>query len=159
MDIPASENPFKANVKTDEKPKKLATPASWAKGQSGNPAGRPATGFQGFKDRLAWWMESKTIGEIKKLVSNPKKWDKLVSADAMVARRIYEACGPDGTGDFIAILDRLLGKPTQTTELNVTHGLADRLDKAEAIMLESKPVDAEYAVIPSVPVVADLEEE
>ena len=133
---------------------------SWKPGQSGNPKGRPATGFQGFKDRLQHWLETKTIGDIEALVSNPKKWKKLVSIDAMVAKRIHAACAADGTGDFIAILDRLLGKPAQTAEVNVTHGLADRLDKAEAILLESTPVIKNTVQALTIqPVINQLEEE
>lgn len=145
MTLPDSENPPLANANS----KKLGNP-NWQKGVSGNPKGKPITGFQGFKDRLQHWLETKTVGEIEMLVTNPKKWKKLVSVDAMVARRIHQACGADGTGDFIAILDRLLGKPAQTAEINVTHGLADRLDRAEAILLESKPViDAEHLQVTS----------
>ena len=108
----------------------------WKKGTSGNPAGRPKAGMQSFKDRLAHWMETKTLKEIKAIVEDDKKLDKLLSIDAMVAQRIRQACKADGGADFVMILDRLLGKPAQTADVNVTHGLADRLDKAEAMLIE-----------------------
>ena len=123
-------------------PAKKGNP-NWVKGTSGNALGRPKAGIVAFKDRLAYWLEQKTVGEIKALIENPKKWDKLLSVDAMVARRIADACGKSGGADFVAILDRLLGKPALMAELNVTHGLADRLDKAEAL-LGHAVIDAEY---------------
>ena len=122
---------------------------NWTKGKSANPAGRPAAGMQSFKDRLAHWLETKTIGEIEAIVTNPKKWNKLLSVDAMVARRISQACKGDGGADFIAILDRLLGKPSQTSEINVTHGLADRLDRAEKILLEGKATPLPMLPLPT----------
>ena len=126
----------------------LTTPAkkpNSGRFQVGNPGspGRPKAGLQSFKDRLAHWLETKTIGDIQEIIENPKKWNKLLSVDAMVARRIADACGKSGGNDFVAILDRLLGKPALMAELNVTHGLADRLDKAEAL-LGSTVIDAEY---------------
>lgn len=110
---------------------------NWLNGNSGNPAGRPKAGMQSFKDRLARWLETKTYKEIKELVDNEKKWDKLLSIDAMVVRRIHEACQKDKTGDFVALLDRLLGKPAITADLQVTHALADRLDAAERLLAQS----------------------
>lgn len=121
-----------------EKPYKLGgmSGKGFMPGQTGNPAGRPKAGMQSFKDRLARWLETKTYKEIQELVDNPKKWDKLLSIDAMVVRRIHEACQKDKTGDFVALLDRLLGKPAITADLQVTHALADRLDHAEKLLLE-----------------------
>lgn len=78
-----------------------------------NPKGRPAAGFQSFKDRLAYWLDTKTIGEIRKIVEDEKKFDKLVAIDALVARRISEASKQGSTSDFASILDRLVGKPNQ----------------------------------------------
>lgn len=112
------------------------------KGNTFGISGRPAAGLQSFKDRLAYWMDHKTIGEIKAIIDNPKKWNKLLSSDAMVARRIHEAASKNGNSDFIALLDRLLGKPAITAEVAVTHGLAERLDKAEALMLDAPVIDA-----------------
>lgn len=121
--------------------------------------GRTATGLQSFKDRLAYWMNHKTIGEIKAIIDNPKKWDKLLSADAMVARRIHSAAGKDGNSDFVALLDRLLGKPAITAEVAVTHGLAERLDRAEAMMLESSPVPVMTIDHPVMDLVTSVDEE
>lgn len=100
-----------------------------------NPKGRPKAG-QSFKDRLAYWLDTKTLKQIRAIVEDETKLDKLPAVDAMVARRIAQACKADGGQDFLMILDRLLGKPSQAVEMNVTHGLAARLDRAEAILLE-----------------------
>jgi hypothetical protein len=108
-----------------------------------NPAGRPVTGLQSFKDRLTHWLETKTIGDIETIVNNPKKWNKLLSIDALVARRIHEAAQKSGTSDFVALLDRLLGKPAMTADLVVTHELGTRLDAAEKILA----ADAEFVEI------------
>lgn len=108
------------------------------KGQpSINPRGRPAAGMQSFKDRLAYWLDTKTITEIEQIVDNPKKWGKLLAVDALVARRIVEAAKASGGNDLSIILDRLLGKPAITADLQVTHALASRLDAAEAALLGS----------------------
>ena len=103
------------------------------KGFVGNPAGRPKAG-QSFKDRLAYWLETKTLKEIRAIVEDEKKFDKMPAIDCMVAQRVRQACKADGGSDFLMILDRLLGKPAMTAEVNVTHGLADRLDRAERIL-------------------------
>lgn len=124
------------------KPKKYANATSFQRGNKLS-KGRPAAGMQSFKDRLVRWLETKTYKEIQELVDNPKRWDKLLSIDAMVVRRIHEACQKDKTGDFNAVLDRLLGKPAITGDLQVTHALADRLDSAEKLLA----TDAVFEVI------------
>lgn len=110
----------------------------WAKGYSPNPKGRPKTGFQSFKDRLLYWVEEKTLKELKSLVDDPdeKRLDKLLAIDAMVVQRVRAACRKDGNQDFIAVLDRLLGKPMQAVEATVTHALAARLDEAEKLLTD-----------------------
>lgn len=126
-------NPLKANN------------TSWKPGISGNAKGRPATGLQGFKDRLSHWIETKTLKEIKALVDDPdeKKLDKMYAADVMVVQRVRAACKQSGGADFQMILDRLLGKPAITGDLQVTHALADRLDSAEKLLA----TDAAFEII------------
>lgn len=85
----------------------------WKRGVSGNILGRPG-GYQNFRDRLLWWLETKTIREIEELVDKKADWDDLCAIDGMVVRRIHAAVKTDGgVSDFTAILDRLLGKPPQ----------------------------------------------
>lgn len=123
-------------------PRKRGAPrTAWKPGVSANPAGRPAAGFQSFKDRLARWLETKTLKEIQAIVEDEKKFNKLLSVDAMVARRIHQACKASGGADFQMILDRLLGKPAITADLQVTHALASRLDAAEQLLLSSPVIE------------------
>jgi hypothetical protein len=61
----------------------------WKKGQSGNPAGRPKAGMQSFRDRLVYWLETKTYGDIKRLIDDPdeRKLGKLAAIDVIVLHR------------------------------------------------------------------------
>lgn len=133
---------------TEKSTKRPLPRTAWKAGVSANPAGRPAAGMQSFKDRLAHWMDTKTIGDIEAIIENPKKWNKLLAVDALVARRISEAAKKSGTSDFVALLDRLLGKPAITADLIVTHELGTKLDKAEKMLatdvefVEVKPLPA-----------------
>lgn len=121
-------------------------------GKSGNPSGRPRAGTQAFADRLAYWLETKTIDEIKAIVRNTKEWGKLPAIDGIVVRRINAALMKAGSNaDFTAVLDRFVGRPVQPVagEFKVTHGLADRLKRAmqivdepdEPITLDSQEVE------------------
>lgn len=106
-------------------------------GESGNLAGRPVNGLQDLSVRLKYWLERKTIQEIKDLVKDKEAWGKLLSIDGILVRRIEAAMRKDGsTADFTAVLDRLVGKPVQpiAAEFKVTHGLADRIKRAEQIV-------------------------
>lgn len=121
-------------------------------GQTGNPKGRPAAGMQSFKDRLAYWLDTKTIDQIKALVEEgSKKGGKLLAIDAIVAKRIKRAYDNDGNADFNSILDRLLGKPAITGDLQVTHALGDRLDQAEKLLA----IDAAFEIIDTTPKAID----
>lgn len=115
---------------TQQIPLKRENGGRFAKGNHGG-AGRPVAGMQSFKDRLSHWLDTKTLKEIQTIVEDEKKFGKLLSIDAMVARRIAQACKANGGMDFQMILDRLLGKPAITADLQVTHALASRLDAAE----------------------------
>lgn len=96
----SQENPrFKGRIKRGE-----------VRNPLGGAAGKP---FQSFKERLCYWLETKTIDEIRAIVEKPKEWKKLVAIDALVAQRIHQASKDTGLGDFNAIFDRLLGKPAQ----------------------------------------------
>lgn len=114
-------------------------PQRWKPGKSGNPAGRPAAGMQSFKDRLSYWLDNKTLKELKTLVDgeDEKRLDKLPAIDVMVIQRVRAACKKDGGQDFVMILDRLLGKPAITADLNVSHALASRLDQAEKLLTDN----------------------
>lgn len=105
-------------------------------GQSGNPAGRPASGLQDLSTRLAHFLHSHTIDEIYALVRNKKEWGKLTAIDGVIVRRIHAALQKAGSNpDFTAVLDRFVGRPVQpiAAEFKVTHGLADRIEKARKI--------------------------
>lgn len=95
---------------TDSQNSSRHNDGKWKKGVSGN-AGRT---FQTFKERLAYWLETKTITEIEKLVLSKREWGKLVAIDGLVVRRIHAAFQADNSGgDFALVLDRLLGKAPQ----------------------------------------------
>ena len=100
---------------------------------SANPAGRPHSLFASFADRLGHWLETKTANEIAALVRNKAEWGKLSAIDAVVVRRIAAAMAKDkSTQDFVAVLDRLIGKPVQpiAATFDHRHGLADRIEEA-----------------------------
>lgn len=109
----------------------------FAIGNSANPDGRPERAFQSFKDRMVYWLETKTGDEINALVRDRKNWGKQLSIDQLVIRRIIAATKKDAaTADFVAVLDRLVGRPVQpiAAEFKHTHGLAERLSAAMAIV-------------------------
>lgn len=111
------------------------------KGVSGNLAGRPHSVFQSFADRLAHWLETKTVGEIQAIVRNKKQWTDLSAIDAVVVRRIAAAMAKEkSTADFTAVLDRLVGKPVQpiAASFDVRHGLAERIEKARQKLLTTQ---------------------
>lgn len=92
-------------------------PQGFQIGNNANPEGGRARKnwrhFQTFKERLAHWLESKSLAEIVAIVTNEKKFGKLSAIDAMVAQRIAQACKADGGADMTIVLDRLMGKPPQ----------------------------------------------
>lgn len=108
----------------------------FAPGKSENPAGRPAAGLQAVADRMAYFLSQHTIDEIYALVRNKKEWGKLTAIDGVIVRRIHAALQKAGSNpDFTAVLDRFVGRPVQpiAAEFKVTHGLADRIERARKI--------------------------
>ena len=98
------------------------------------------TGYQSFKARLTWWMESKTVSQIEKLIKNKSAWARLPAIDAMVAMRVSESYERGGGASMTIILDRLLGKPNQSvsgldeTPLVPKHSM-DELARRTAFLL------------------------
>ena len=86
------------------------------KGQSGNPAGRPS-GKQSFADRATRFLEEYTIDELIELAQNKVAFGKLCVLDGMIVRRLVVALTKGGGTDMDRILDRVMGRPMQTTEL------------------------------------------
>jgi hypothetical protein len=102
-----------------------------------NPSGRPAAGLQAVADRMAYFLSKHTIDEIHALVRNKKEWGKLTAIDGVIVRRIHAALQKAGSNpDFTAVLDRFVGRPVQpiSAEFKVTHGLADRIEKARKLV-------------------------
>ena len=115
---------------------------TFEKGKSGNPAGRQATGLQELSTRLQYWLTNKTVGEIENMVKNKAGWKKLVAIDGVLVRRIDSALRRSGSNpDFTAVLDRFVGRPVQpiAAEFKVTHGLADRIERARKIAVSGVP--------------------
>lgn len=106
--------------------------------QAGNTlGGRPVAGLQAVADRLSYFLQSHTIDEIHALVRNKKAWGKLTAIDGVIVRRIHAALMKAGSNpDFTAVLDRFVGRPVQpiAAEFKVTHGLADRIEKARKLV-------------------------
>lgn len=106
-------------------------------GPSENPLGRPVAGLQAVSDRLSYFLQSHTIDEIHALVRNKKAWGKLTAIDGVIVRRIHAALMKAGSNpDFTAVLDRFVGRPVQpiAAEFKVTHGLAERIEKARKLV-------------------------
>lgn len=105
--------------------------------QEGNTlGGRKSTGLQSVSDRLSHWLTTKTVDEIEALVKNKAEWKKLTAIDGVLVRRIDAAFKKVGSNvDFTAVLDRFVGKAVQpiAAEFKVTHGLADRIEKARKL--------------------------
>ena len=97
---------------------------AWKEGKSGNPSGRPK-GYQSFVDR-AWYLTGEyDIGKTEEILGDKAKFKRLSHFDGMILRRFHEAVHADGLQSMNALLDRLLGKPTQPIEtkqliINVT---------------------------------------
>lgn len=88
------------------------------KGVAANPKGR-APGYQDFIVRAKHLLGFYTIDEIQEIVTDAKKFGKLSVFDGMILRRVCEAIQPDGDKSMNSLLDRLLGKPSQTIEQKV----------------------------------------
>lgn len=105
--------------------------------------------MQSVADRMAHFLETKTIEEIEALVRNKKEWKKLTAIDGIIVRRIHAALMKAGSNpDFTAVLDRFVGKPVQpiAAEFKVTHGLADRIENARKKLRANSPtLDAQPA--------------
>lgn len=110
MGMPVESTDARSKKFADKK-KRIGKP--FPKGIGGNPAGRPAAGMQSMKDRLAYWYETKSIGEIEKLIANKHLWNKLPAIDASLCRVISDGCQSSGLSALQFIWDRLLGKPAQ----------------------------------------------
>lgn len=130
---------------------------TFEKGKSGNPHGKPATGLQNVADRMAHFLSHHTIDEIQTLVRSKKEWGKLTAIDGVIVRRIHAALQKAGSNpDFTAVLDRFVGKPVQPVsgEFKMTHGLAERIDRARNVLAgkstEAVTIDVVHKVIKQV---------
>lgn len=95
--------------------------------------GRTSTGLQDLSTRISHFLQNHTIDEIQALVRNKKEWGKLTAIDGVIVRRIHAALQKAGSNpDFTAVLDRFVGRPVQpiAAEFKVTHGLAERIERA-----------------------------
>lgn len=88
------------------------------KGEAANPKGRPP-GYQDFIVRAKYLLGQYDIGQIKEFITDPTKFDRLSVFDGMIMRRVVEAISADGNQSMNSLLDRLLGKPSQTIEQKV----------------------------------------
>jgi hypothetical protein len=82
-------------------------------GRNGNLLLRTEPGFQNIKDRLAFWFERKTIGEINKLCKSKREWNKLPAIDAHICRIAHQGSKDSGLEYSAFLFAYLYGKPTQ----------------------------------------------
>jgi hypothetical protein len=92
---------------------------TFPEGQSGNPAGRPRNRmtWQNYADRIDYYLNEYTRGEIKKLVLDPDEFDKLVTRDALVVQTIAESLQVDGLPSRKELLNRIIGTPIEKAEI------------------------------------------
>lgn len=90
------------------------------KGVSGNPKGKPP-GYQDFVTRARYLIENYTAWQILEIVRNPneKGW-KIPVRDLMIMMQIADGLTKDGGAKAERLLDRILGKPTETHNINQT---------------------------------------
>lgn len=91
-------------------------------GITGNPKGRPK-GSQSFVDRCKYICERYTHDDVLETIKDKKKLGKLPVFDSMIIKRLHEAITTDSYHSMNALLDRLIGKPKQTIEQEVTHNV------------------------------------
>lgn len=125
MDAPQSDKP---------KNRKGNRRGNWKPGESGNPNGRPR-GYQSFVDRAKYLLGKLSVGEILDRVNairtpkDPKlrtpEWKKnhddvrkMPALDLAIMMRIADAFTAGGGDGLEKIVDRILGKPTQTLNID-----------------------------------------
>lgn len=94
--------------------------ATWKKGQSGNPRGRATPkGYQDFLTRAKYLIEQYTAWQIMDIVKKPdaKTWN-IPARDLMIMVAIADGFMREGGMKADKLLDRLLGKPTETHNIN-----------------------------------------
>lgn len=89
------------------------------KGQSGNPKGRPgpAQAYQDFVTRARYLIETYTATQIIDIVRDNKKWN-IPARDIMIMMQIADGFAREGGARAERLLDRILGKPTETHTIN-----------------------------------------
>jgi hypothetical protein len=95
------------------------------KGVSGNPKGKPK-GTLNSKTVIRKWLEmaaEETNPKTKrKVIKRDKDGNPLTWMDAMVVAQIKKAVAKNDTAAFNALLDRMEGRPKQTTDINLPTG-------------------------------------
>ena len=107
----------------------------WAKGHSGNPAGRPSAGAA-----VLEWLNVMAEWPLAKIESITKDADAPASK-VMAARRLLDACSeyrstsgmPIAGPDFDRIMDRTEGKPKQSMDVKVDASLEQKNATQEAM--------------------------
>lgn len=85
-------------------------------GQSGNPKGK-TPGYQDFAVRARYLIEEYTAIQIIEIVKDQKKWN-IPARDIMIMIQIVDGFQRDGGAKAERLLDRILGKPTETHNVN-----------------------------------------
>ena len=110
-------------------------------------------------DRCRYLCENYDIGQVREIVTNKAKFQKISPYDGIILMRLYEAFEAGGKDSASMLLDRLLGKPKQeiTQEVNVNMTLQSavqevrQLDAASlkqiSALLEQNVVEGVYTEI------------
>lgn len=100
-------------------------------GESGNPNGKPngsVKRYQSFVERASYLAGNHTVGELRQIIADQKKFDALPYNDGAIIKRMVESLGDDGNASMNSLLDRIIGKPVQPIAQKVEHSVgADTL--------------------------------
>jgi hypothetical protein len=101
---------------------KPAIKGRFVKGISGNPKGRPK-GFAGFKDRTEYLAGKYTWGKCEELCTDRALLRALPVIDAHIVQRLYEGGREGGRNSSNDLLDRVIGKPRESQDINIKHSV------------------------------------
>lgn len=96
----------------------------FAPGNNANPNGRPRhrMTWQSYADRVDFFLNTYTRGQIKAIVTDPVAYDKFVVRDAFILQSIAEALQADGLASRREIINRVIGEAVKRNEVSGVGG-------------------------------------